>query len=63
MAMRREELTCLVMLDGELGVRRVAAALPVRLGAGGVEWIAEPDLAPRERTRLWTRLWLPHFSG
>lgn len=48
----RGELTLAVALDGEMRMRNVVTALPVRLGPGGVERILEPELAPQERVRL-----------
>jgi malate dehydrogenase len=48
----RRELTCFVALDGEVGVRRVVSALPVRLGPAGVLRIVEPALSPQERVRF-----------
>ena len=48
----RSELTTAVALDGEMGMRHVVAALPVRLGPRGVERIVEPVLTPQERVRL-----------
>jgi malate dehydrogenase len=41
--------TGFVVLDGELGVRGRAAALPLRLGPGGVRDLAVPTLSTRER--------------
>jgi len=48
----RCELTMWVALDGEMKMRHVVTALPVRLGPGGVERIIEPELSPQERVRL-----------
>jgi malate dehydrogenase len=48
----RHELTCFVALDGEMGVRRNVAALPVRVGPAGVVRIVEPALSPQERVRF-----------
>ena len=48
----RVELTTAVALDGEMGMRNVVLALPVRLGPGGVEHIIEPHLTPQESVRL-----------
>ena len=45
----RRFLTCHVVLDGELGVRRAGSAFPVQLGAGGIERYRVPALDPRER--------------
>jgi malate dehydrogenase len=42
----------LTILDGELGARRVAAVLPVRLGHGRVLQRIVPSLSPQERTQL-----------
>ncbi len=46
----------LTILDGELGVRRVAAMLPLRLGHGRVLDRIVPSLSPQERTQLITEL-------
>jgi malate dehydrogenase len=46
--------TCHVVLDGELGLRRVGSAFPVQLGPGGVERYRAPALDPRERVLLET---------
>lgn len=43
---------CFVALDGELGVRRVACALPVLLGSQGVERMWSPTLSVQERVLL-----------
>jgi malate dehydrogenase len=48
----RRELTTAVALDGEMRMRNVVAALPVRLGPAGVERIIEPHLTPHELVRL-----------
>jgi malate dehydrogenase len=48
----RRELTCFVGLDGEMGVRRRVAALPVRLGPRGVERIVVPELSTVERVKF-----------
>jgi malate dehydrogenase len=48
----RSELTTAIALDGEMRMRNVVAALPVRLGPAGVERIIEPDLTPQELGRL-----------
>jgi malate/lactate dehydrogenase len=45
-------LTCFVAPDDTSGVRARAAALPVRLGPGGVVDVAMPELSVRERIRL-----------
>jgi malate/lactate dehydrogenase len=42
----------LVALDGEMNVRGAVAALPVRLGPGGVVRIAEPKLSAQERVKF-----------
>jgi malate dehydrogenase len=44
------------VLDGELGVRRVAAMLPLELGGGRVLRCIVPSLSSQERTDLITRL-------
>lgn len=46
------QLSCFVAVDGEFGVRRQVLAAPVRLGAGGVAGIVEPQLNARERSQL-----------
>lgn len=51
----RIELTTAVALDGEMGMRNVVAALPVRLSPGGVERIIEPELTPQEMVRFGVR--------
>ena len=48
----RRERTCLIGLDGELGVRRRVVALPVRLGPQGIERIVEPELSAVERVKF-----------
>ncbi|MGE5813944.1 MAG: hypothetical protein ACM36C_05620 [Acidobacteriota bacterium] len=48
----RSELTTALALDGEMGMRNVVAALPVRLGPGGVDRIIEPELTPQELVRF-----------
>ncbi len=48
----RAPMTLFVSLDGELKMRNVVAALPVRLGPGGVLQVIEPDLSPHDRVRL-----------
>lgn len=48
----RTPMTLSVSLDGELKMRNVVAALPVRLGPGGVLQVIEPDLSPHDRVRL-----------
>ena len=52
----RRRFTCLAALDGELGVRRRVAAVPVRLAAPGLVRIVPPVLAPRERVAFETAL-------
>jgi malate dehydrogenase len=42
----------LTILDGELGARRVAVMLPMRLGHGHVLQRIVPSLSPQERTHL-----------
>jgi malate dehydrogenase len=48
----RGEMTMWVSLDGEMKMRRVVVALPVRLGTRGAERIIEPQLSPQEMVRL-----------
>ena len=48
----RRQFSCFVMLDGELGVRGRAAAMPVELGPGGVRRIVIPSLSVQERVAL-----------
>ncbi|MBI2222494.1 MAG: hypothetical protein HYU53_14960 [Acidobacteria bacterium] len=48
----RRELTTLVALDGEMKMRGVVAALPVRLGPQGVVRIVEPALSVQERVKF-----------
>ncbi len=48
----RTELTMSVALDGEMKMRDVVTALPVRLGPEGVRQIVEPELSPQEQVRL-----------
>lgn len=48
----RRQATCFVALDGELGQRIGVSALPVRLGARGVESVDAPALSAGERTLL-----------
>ena len=49
-------VSCFTVLDGELGVRRTVAAVPVELGPTGVTRILEPALTARERVQLETAL-------
>lgn len=51
----RTEQTLAVALDGEMGMRNVVLALPVRLGSAGVERIIEPGLTPQELVKLGSR--------
>jgi malate dehydrogenase len=46
----------LTILDGELGARRIAAMLPLRLGHGRVLQRVIPSLSPQERTQLGNEL-------
>jgi hypothetical protein len=46
----------MTILDGELGVRRVAGMLPLELGRGRVLRKVIPALSPQERTELITAL-------
>ena len=48
----RAPLTLSVSLDGEMNMRNVVAALPVRLEPGGVVEVIEPELSPHDRVRL-----------
>ncbi|HVC18817.1 MAG TPA: hypothetical protein VNE16_01970 [Vicinamibacterales bacterium] len=48
----RRQVSCFVVLDGELGARRGLAALSVRLGPRGLEAVALPALSAHERTQL-----------
>ncbi len=48
----RRTLSAFVVLDGELGVRRRSAALPVRVGPTGLGEVRVPKLDARERTAL-----------
>ena len=52
----RRGWTCYAVLDGELGVRGVAAAVTTELGAGGIARIVEPALNVQERVLLDTAL-------
>ena len=52
----RRGWTCYAVLDGELGVRGVAAAVTAELGAGGIARIVEPALNVQERVLLDTAL-------
>lgn len=49
-------LSCFAVLDGELGARRVSAAVTVELGAAGITRILEPSLTVQERVQLDTAL-------
>ncbi len=49
-------VSCFTALDGELGVRRAVAAVPVELGPAGVTRILEPALTGQERVQLETAL-------
>jgi malate dehydrogenase len=44
--------TCHVVLDGELGVRRLGSAFPVQLGPGGIERYRPPALDSRLRVQF-----------
>jgi malate/lactate dehydrogenase len=48
----RQFMSGFIVLDGELGARRTAAAFPIMLGPGGVTRIATPSLSGYERTRF-----------
>jgi malate dehydrogenase len=48
----RKSHQALTILDGEFGVRRVAAVMPLRLGHGRVLDRLMPSLSPQERTQL-----------
>jgi malate dehydrogenase len=48
----RRRLCCFVVLDGELGVRNRAAALPAILGTGGIVDVQVPPLSVQERVLL-----------
>ena len=48
----RQQLSAMTMLDGEFGMRRVAAMLPVELGGGRVRRRFVPTLSAQERTEL-----------
>lgn len=52
----RRRHTCFVALDGTLGSRGRVAAMPARIGPGGVEAILTPSLSERERTALETAI-------
>jgi malate dehydrogenase len=44
------------ILDGELGVRGLAALMPLELGQGRVQRVAMPSFSPQERTDLMNSL-------
>ena len=48
----RRAITCYVGPDLTMGARTRTAALPVRLGAGGIERVMLPELSARERVEL-----------
>lgn len=48
--------SCFVPLDGEWGIRRRTAAVPVTIGPFGIAQILEPSLSVHERVRLETAL-------
>ena len=48
----RRTLTCFVGPDLSMGERTRTVALPVRLGAAGIERVMLPELGPRERLAL-----------
>jgi malate/lactate dehydrogenase len=48
----RRTLTCFVGPDTSMGERTRTVALPVRLGAAGIERVMLPELGPRERLAL-----------
>ena len=48
----RRALPCFVVLDGEVGIRGKAAAMPVEIGAQGVSRVIEPRLSVQERVLL-----------
>ena len=45
-------LTCAVACRGELGIEDRITAVPVRVGAGGMEAVVGPELSSREREAL-----------
>jgi len=45
-------LPCTAYLEGEYGIDGLYMGVPVKLGAGGIEEIVEPDLSEQERTWL-----------
>ena len=48
----RRQLTCFVTLDGELGLRGRACALPVELGPAGIRRVILPAITAQERLAL-----------
>ncbi len=46
------QMSCFVAVDGEFGIRKQVLAAPVRIGAGGVMRIVEPQLNARELGQL-----------
>jgi malate dehydrogenase len=46
---KKEILPCAAFLEGEYGVTCYYFAVPVMVGAGGVEKVIEMELGPRER--------------
>jgi malate dehydrogenase len=58
----RRQISAMTVLDGELGVRRTAAMLPVDLGGGRVRQRLVPTLSPQERTELLNSMGTGLFS-
>lgn len=52
----RRVLPAFVVLDGEFGVRRTVAAVPVSVGHGGLGRVRIPPLSARERVQVETAL-------
>ncbi len=58
----RREWPVVTVLEGEMGVRGVAAMLPVRIGRGRIQERIIPTLSPQERNELLTTLSRPSVT-
>jgi len=59
----RRECIAATVLEGELGVRGVAALMPVRIGRGLIQERITPTLSPQERNELLTTLSRSSVTG
>jgi malate dehydrogenase len=49
---RKAVLPCAALLEGEYGIRGLFVGVPVKLGAGGVEYVVQVKLTPEEDAAL-----------